>query len=91
MARAKNKIVDIQTNMQVIGCVYLNPSLIEQSDKYSFSLDDFTEDFHKTIFGSIYNLFQLGARQIDVSTIEEFLSTRPKNYGIYKANNGAKW
>lgn len=91
MTRAKNKIVDIQTNMQVIGCVYLNPSLIEQSDKYSFSLDDFTEDFHKTIFGSIYNLFQLGARQIDVSTIEEFLSTRPKNYGIYKANNGAKW
>ena len=91
MARAKNKIVDIQTNMQVIGCVYLNPSLIEQSDKYSFSLDDFTEDFHKTIFGSIYNLFQLGARQIDASTIEEFLSTRPKNYGIYKANNGAKW
>lgn len=91
MARAKNKIVDIQTNMQVIGCVYLDPSLIEQSDKYSFSLDDFTEDFHKTIFGSIYNLFQLGARQIDVSTIEEFLSTRPKNYGIYKANNGAKW
>jgi replicative DNA helicase len=52
---------DIPACMQVIGAVYNNPSLLD-NEKYKFNSEDFTEDFHKIIFGSIYNLHQLGAK-----------------------------
>ncbi len=56
----KVRYVDVPAIVQYIGCVYQNPSLLD-NEQYSFSLDDFTEEFHQIIFGSIYNLHQLGA------------------------------
>lgn len=88
---AKNKIVDISAIIQVIGCVYINPSLIDQNEKYTFTLEDFTEDFHKVIFGSIYNLYQLGAKKIEPSTIEDYLSSYPKKLAIYQVNKGDEY
>ena len=88
---AKNKIVDISAIIQVIGCVYLNPSLIDQNEKYTFTLEDFTEDFHKVIFGSIYNLYQYGAKKIEPSTIEDYLSSYPKKLAIYQVNKGDEY
>ena len=57
---SKARYVDIPAIVQVIGCVYQNPNLFD-NESYSFTLDDFTEEFHQVIFGSIYNLHQLGA------------------------------
>ena len=37
---SKARYVDISSIIQVIGCVYQNPSLID-NESYSFSLDDF--------------------------------------------------
>ena len=53
----KSKYTDIAACLQVIGNVYNNPSLLED-DNLFFNEEDFTEDFHKTIFGTIYNLKQ---------------------------------
>ena len=85
-----NRYVDIPAIVQVIGSVYQNPSLLD-NENYTFTEEDFTEDFHKTIFGSIYNLHQLGAKVIDVNTIEDYLSQRPKKLSVYKVNNGAEY
>lgn len=84
------RYIDTPAIVQVIGCVYQNPKLIED-ESYTFSLEDFTEDFHKVVFGSIYNLFQLGAEKITTSTIETYLEQRPEKLAIYKVNNGEEY
>ena len=77
-----SRYVDITAIMQVIGNIYLNVSLLE-NENYSFYEEDFTEDFHKILFGSIYNLFQLGAKEISISAIEDYLETKPKKGAEY--------
>ena len=87
---SKSRYVDIPAIVQLIGCVYQNPSLLD-NDQYSFTLDDFVEEFHQVIFGSIYNLHQLGAKQITSANIEDYLEQRPKKLAVYKANKGAEY
>ncbi len=44
------KYVDISAIIQVIGSVYQNPTLLD-NENYTFNTDDFTEEFHKILFG----------------------------------------
>lgn len=85
-----SRYVDIPAIVQVIGSIYQNPSLLD-NETYSFTEEDFTEDFHKVIFGSIYNLHQLGAKKIDPIVIEDYLEQRPKKLAVYKANSGEEY
>ena len=85
------KYVDIPAIVQVIGSIYNNPYLLDMEDKYSFNEEDFTEDFHKVLFGSIFNLHALGADKITISAIEDYLSQRPKKMAIYKTHNGTEY
>ena len=84
------RYIDIGSIVQVIGGVYLNPNLLD-NENYHFTEDDFVEEFHRIIFGSIYNLHALGAAAIDTSTIEDYLEQRPTKLATYKANNGAEY
>ena len=84
------KYVDVSAIIQVIGCVYQNPELLE-SEKYFFDEEDFTEDFHRILFGSIFNLHQLGAKEITISAIEDYLEQRPTKLGVYNAHNGREY
>ena len=86
-----SKYVDIAACMQVIGGVFINPSLLDLEDQYHFSSDDFTQEFQQIIFGSIYNLHQLGAKQITIDDIEKYLEQRPKKQAIYKLNKGSEY
>ena len=52
------RYVDIPSNMQVIGNIFLNPNLID-NENYTFYEEDFTENIHKVVFGAIYNLHLL--------------------------------
>ena len=81
---------DVSATLQVIGNIYNNNTLLD-NDKYFFKEADFVEEFHKIIFGSIYNLHALGANKIDIQAIEDYLEARPKSLGVYKANNGREW
>ena len=87
----KSNYCDIACLVQVIGNIYNNPNLLDATDKYFFLEEDFANDFQKIVFGSIYNLHQLGAKNITIETIEDYLSQRPKKLAIYKANDGAKY
>lgn len=87
-----SKYYDTSAVMQVIGSVFLNPSLLDVEDKYNFNEEDFSEEeFHRLLFGSIYNLHQLGAKEISSYTIEAYLEQRPKKLGVYKANKGNEY
>lgn len=85
------KYVDLSSIIQVIGSVFINPNLLEQSEKYHFNEEDFTEEFHKILFGSIYNLYELGAVEISIAAIENYLEQRPTKMAIYKTNKGAEY
>ena len=85
------KYVDIPAVLNVIGGIYNNPTLLDSDDKYFFHESDFTTDFHKILFGSIYNLHALGAQKIDASIIEDYLAQRPTKLAVYKANHGAEY
>ena len=86
-----SKYVDVSANMQVIGDVFINPSLLDLEEKYKFHEEDFAQEFHRILFGSIYNLHQLGAKQISIEDIEKYLEQRPKKYAVYKVNKGSEY
>lgn len=86
-----SKYTDSTAIMQIIGCVYNNPSLLEFTDKYVIVDEDFVEPFHKVVFGAIYKLFELGSQKITLEAISDFLSSRPKSDAIYRQNKGEEW
>ena len=55
-----SKYIDTTSIMQVIGCVYNTPELLEYTDRYNIIDEDFPDEFHKIVFGSIYKLYELG-------------------------------
>lgn len=86
-----SKYIDISSVVQIIGCIYNNPQLLDADDKYFFDEADFVDSFHKIIFGSIYNLHQHGVKEITLSAIEDYLEQRPKKLAEYKTNKGAEY
>lgn len=88
---SKSKYIDISSVVQVIGNIFNNPNILDMDEKYFFNEEDFTEEFHRIIFGSIYNLHQLGAKEISIAAIEDYLEQRPKKLAIYKTYKGAEY
>ena len=86
-----SKYYDTTAVMQVIGCVFNNPQLLDYTDKYTITDEDFANEFHKVMFGAIYKIHELGAKIITLENLADFFSTRPKSGAIYKAENGEQW
>lgn len=86
-----SKYIDITSIMQVIGCVFISPQLLDNTDKYIVTEDDFPDSFHKIVFGSIYKLHELGAKKITLENIADFLSSRKKHEAVYIQNKGDEW
>ena len=86
-----SKFVDTTAIMQVIGGVFKNPSVLDFTDKYTIVDEDFPDPFHKTIFGAIYKMHELGAQKITLESISDFLSSRPKSAAVYKEGRGEEW
>ena len=86
-----SKFVDTASIIQVIGCVFNTPQLLDYTDKYIITDEDFPDQFHKIVFGSIYKLHELGAEQITANNILDYLSTRPKSEAIFVKQKGEEW
>lgn len=86
-----SKFIDTSAIIQVIGCVYNNPLLLDFGDKYIITEEDFPDQFHKIVFGSIYKLFSAGATKITLTNIADFLAERPKSEAIYREQKGEEW
>ena len=88
---ATEKYIDNTSIVQVIGNIYSNPALLGMTDKYKFHEEDFPDEFSKIVFGSIYNLYQLGSTEITLASIEDYLAQRPKKLATYKSYKGAEY
>lgn len=86
----KSNYIDQKAIIQVIGSIYQNPDLLDE-EQYQFNEDDFPQEFHRIMFGSIYNLHALGAKVITVNAIEDYLEQREKKFAVYKSYNGDEW
>ena len=53
MSSNNNLFLDKRSIMQVLGCLVNHPNLFDRSDKYTFNVDDFGENFYKIIFGAV--------------------------------------
>ena len=85
------KYYDTTAVLQVIGCVFNNPSLLDMDDKYFVTDEDFSNEFHKVVFGTIYKVHELGAKAITLQNINDYLASKPKSQGIYQAEKGDDW
>ena len=86
-----SKYVDSNAIIQVIGCIYNAPYLLDQEDKYNISEEDFPETFHQILYGTIYRLYELGAKEISLLNIEDYLKGRPKSEAIFRQYKGEEW
>lgn len=86
-----SKYVDLTAIMQIIGCVFNNPSILSHDDKYKIYEEDFPDNFHKIIFGSIYKLYESGSDKITLNNIIDYLAGRPKSASIFNKQKGDEW
>ena len=86
-----SKYVDVTAIMQVVGNVFRNPQILDFTDKYTITEDDFPDEFHRIAFGAIYKIHELGADRISLENIADFLSSRPKSAAAFKQNKGEEW
>lgn len=86
-----SKYVDITSIMQVIGCVYKNLSILDATDKYIITEEDFPDRFHKIVFGALYKLYENGANKISIKNVSDFLVEHPKSEALFKKEKGEEW
>ena len=84
----RSKFIDVAATTQILGSLLKNPSLLDQEDKYWFMEEDFPDEFHRVIFGCIYQISKVNSSALSVDSIIDFLSSRPHNSAIFKQNGG---
>ena len=67
------KYVDKLANINVLGRLAKNPSLLEEVDKYKINLSDFVDRLHKICFVSINNLYANGLKEIEVIDVYNYI------------------
>ena len=77
--------------MQVFGCLMKQPSLLSQTDKYKFYVDDFSSRFERKIFSSILYLWQHGAESISEVDIVNYFSNIQSEYDYFEEQNGLEY
>ena len=85
-----NNYVDLTAIAQVIGCVFNKPDILDQEDKYFLREEDFPDEFHKIVFGAMYNL-HAAESDITIDAIVDYLAVRPKFDAIFQTNKGIEY
>lgn len=85
-----SKYIDTTAIIQMIGCTFKQPNILDNTDQYNITEEDFVEEFHKIVFGSIYNIHLTGS-QVNMETIIDYLSGRPKAKAIFDQNKGVEY
>lgn len=85
-----NQYIDLSAVVQVIGCVFNKPEILDDTDKYVIHEDDFIDDFHKIVFGSIYNIHAANS-QVTLSAVIDYLANRPRYNAIFTQYKGVEY
>lgn len=73
--------------LQVLGGLLKNPKLL-QEEKYDIKLEDFQEGIHRVLFLTINNLYNQQVYEITGVTVDNYISTYPKQYKLFQDNRG---
>ena len=87
MGTITHKYADKMAEMQVLGCLIKDPMLFSDN-KYKFDVDDFSDQFHRILFGAIENIAVNGAQSINYIDIDQFLKSYPTQYKVFSDNQG---
>lgn len=87
-------LIEKRSIFQCLGNLIKNPELLEDP-KYKFEREDFTAKgeslFYVIIFAAINNLYNEGAKNIDILSIDSYLSSYGKQYAIFNENKGIEY
>ena len=86
-----SKYVDSTAIVQVIGCIYNNPHILDADDTYSITEEDFPNEFHKIVIGTMFKLHEAGVTRFTIEAINDYLEHHPKAKGVYDLNHGNEW
>ena len=86
-----SKYVDTTAIMQVIGCVWNDPSILDRDDTYVIIDEDFPEQFHRIVFGALFKIHEDGARDFNINIINDYFESHPKYKAIYDVNKGDEY
>src|SRR5690606_8672591 len=64
------------------------PVILKNTREYKLSISDFTERYHKLVFGAINNLSEQGIEKITPVSIDGYLSNMPAQYLTFNDNGG---
>ena len=83
----QHKYSDKNAEMNVLACLIKDPMLFSDN-KYKFNVDDFSDQFHRILFGAIENIALNGAQSISYIDVDQFLKNYPVQYKIFTDNQG---
>lgn len=86
-----SKYVDTTAILQLIGCTFKDPTILDNADAYHITEEDFVEPLHKIVFGSINNIHMTGGTKVDLQTVVDYLVVRPKAKAIFDQNKGEEY
>ena len=84
-------LVDKRSYLFVIGCLLLDPNLLDDIDRPLDRTDFNTEKFYELLFVAIYNLHMQGCVAIDEFSIDSYLSSYKEQYEIFDSNHGLEY
>lgn len=82
-------MLDQNTILQVLTGLMKNPSILNDTEKYNLSIEDFPNIFYKYIFSAIYNLQKNGAKKITIIDLESYLNLHQTAKTIYDREKGS--
>lgn len=86
-----SKYVDNTAIVQVIGCIYNDPSILDADDVYNISEDDFPDEFHRILIGAMFRLHDDGVDRIGLEVINDYFENHPKYKATFEANRGLEY
>ncbi len=76
---------------QVLGVLCKNPQILQRTDEFQLSPDDFDNILDKYIFSTIFNCFNEGAECLTIIDIDKCLRLSPAAYSVWERNDGANY
>ena len=83
-----SKFYDDKIAEMVLLSILKYPNMLDQTDKFFLSTDDFVDKFHKVIYASINNLKVQGLQHITTLDIENYISSKSDYIKLYNEKNG---
>ena len=84
-------LVDKRSYLFVIGCLLLDPNLLDDIDRPLDRTDFNTEKFYELGWVAIHNLHMQGCVAIDEFSIDSYLSSYKEQYEIFDSNHGLEY